>query len=168
METRYMTYKNEEGQKERFYPITHKDAIVGLDSAGIGSNNDLVDTELSEIIIGEEPDMDVVVQNTIIELENTISNTISELENTISNSDINLQTQINELNNSGFVIAGDTVQVNVDLSTQGIHYVDLAQEIPSIFNGKTIIGYSFITSTYRYTALGIGSRSRVDYYVVPT
>lgn len=30
METRYMTYKNEEGQKERFYPITHKDAIVGL------------------------------------------------------------------------------------------------------------------------------------------
>ena len=30
MEMRYMTYKNEEGQKERFYPITHKDAIVGL------------------------------------------------------------------------------------------------------------------------------------------
>lgn len=62
MEMRYMTYKNEEGQKERFYPITHKDAIIGL--SDVPELDPLIETRFTEI----ETEV-VELKSDLIELE---------------------------------------------------------------------------------------------------
>ena len=69
MEMRYMTYKNEEGQKERLYPITHKDAIIGLSDIPEVSGNDLISTEAASEIVGDAPEIDPA----IVDLVNSLT-----------------------------------------------------------------------------------------------
>lgn len=67
MDIRYLKRENESGQEERFYPITHKDAIVGLDEIGGGGDSNAVPItrtvngkELSENIVLNAEDIGAV------------------------------------------------------------------------------------------------------------
>lgn len=65
MDIRYMKHKNESGQEERFYPITHKDAVVGLSDIPGMSENDLISTEAANEIVGDTPEIDPAIVNLI-------------------------------------------------------------------------------------------------------
>lgn len=77
MKTRWMNRRNEvTGENERFYPITHTDAIVGLGS--------WVETESFEMVDGEEPTMSPVVANKFAEIEERLANMESEIEASVA------------------------------------------------------------------------------------
>lgn len=80
MESRWMRRKTENGSEEKFYPITHKDAVVNLNETLLEKADvvDVVTTEFAEEeIIGDAPELSPIAAQRIAELEARIA----ELEN---------------------------------------------------------------------------------------
>ena len=81
---RWMKYKNEEGQEEKFYPITHASAVVGLDiNEGdsiyeekivelITENSDITTSVLADEISGSNVEISPLVQNEINNINNNL------------------------------------------------------------------------------------------------
>ena len=68
METRWMKRKNEDGEIEKFYPITHAKAIVGLnleDLEGLEGVEGSVSTEAASEVSGTTPDIDPAIINLV-------------------------------------------------------------------------------------------------------
>lgn len=99
MEIRWMKRKNKNGNDEKFYPITHVDAIVGLSDIDFGdleNPTDLVDTEPANTIAVDAPDIPVVVQNEIDNVKNNLQNKIDDVKNNLQNEVDNSKSEIND------------------------------------------------------------------------
>ena len=136
MEIRWMKRKNKSGNDEKFYPITHVDAIVGLsdiDFGDLGNSSDLTDTELADTIAVDVPEIPVVVQNSINNLND------------------NLQTQINNLDNS---LHSQINDVNTKVDTEIVNVNEAITNKLGDFNLQWISGDAI---TPNYSSLNIGN-----------
>lgn len=78
MKAKWLNGFNEETQQnEQFYPITHKDAVIGLEDLEI--DGDFVTSEAFEGDQEEEPGLPPLVANKIAEMEARIE----DIENSI-------------------------------------------------------------------------------------
>lgn len=76
MESRWMRRKTENGSEEKFYPITHKDAVVNLNETLLEKADvvDVVTTEFAEEeITGDAPELSPIAAQRIAELEARIA-----------------------------------------------------------------------------------------------
>ena len=83
MKVKWLNGFNEETQQnEQFYPITHKDAVIGLDNLDL--DGDYVTSEPFDQSGDGEPGMPPIVANKFVEIENRISNIEDDLDGYIA------------------------------------------------------------------------------------
>lgn len=83
----------------------------------------------------------------------------------------NITSSISSINSSltNSLVVGDPYVASVSLSTAGIQFVDV-QDITTTpsKSGYNFVGWQFQSTSYRYTAIGMGGVNRLYYYVGTT
>lgn len=77
MKTRWMNRRNETtGADERFYPITHTDAIIGLE--------EWTSSEVADVIMGEDPEMSPSIAKKFEQVDQRLNDVENEISDSVA------------------------------------------------------------------------------------
>ena len=143
MDIRWMKYKNENGEEEKFYPITHASAVVGLD---INEGDSIYEEKIVELITENSDITTSVLADEIsgsnVEISPLVQNEINNINNKFN--DFKLKCRLSQINNVS--------SISCDLNTLGLTNKGYCHKWELYLTDWSSGGSEFNMGIYRYSS----------------